>query len=202
MKRNAYGANLNSPVWKKFVDLLKQNGYLKNEKMEPRGIKSIAVSKLSGKIPTVETPLALIADSIAWIGNLPKQKDDSIHRIKVDKLCNGKVSEYTPEKDIIDAYVIKPQDVISPEDNPENYSNVIKRWQEKGLEKYSKILNAPVFLFTGPSQICEIRKLIAQQGLIKLNVIKPESGQNVARKFSIWYSVKAPLPIKTIEFKI
>lgn len=202
MKRNAYWANLNSPVWKKFVDLLKEKWYLKSEQMNPRGIKSVAVSKLSWKIPSLDTPIALIVDSMAWINNLPTQKDDSIKKIKVDKLCNWKISKYTPESDIIDVYVIKPQDVISPEDNPENYSYVINWWKKEGISKYSKILNAPVFLFTWPSQICEIRKIVAQKWTIKVDIIKPQDGQWVAKNFSVWYNIKSPFEVKKVDFKI
>ena len=199
MKRNAYGWWLNSPIWKEFVDLLKERGYIRNEEMPPVEIKTLAISKLTWKLPSIDTPLSLIIQTIWYIANLPSKQDDSIKKIQIDKLCNWKVSQWTPKNDIWIGYVITPEDVIWPEASPENYANVLAWWRNYWIKKYSEILNAPVFLLTWPNQICEERQLIAKYWKIKVDVIKPEIWQNIAHLFNIWYNLKWPFVVKSVK---
>jgi hypothetical protein len=58
--------------------------------------------------------------------------------IKIDTLCNGLVSEYTPAKDQKYAYIIKAHSRRPYDKKWEE--PVQKWWQEVGSGKYAKIL--------------------------------------------------------------
>ena len=88
MKPNAFGANLNSPIWKSFFQKLKDRGWITPQQMQRASVQDLVISKFSGKKPSTDTPPNRKSPTIANIALVPNQTETEIKQIQVDSLCN------------------------------------------------------------------------------------------------------------------
>ncbi len=197
MKPNAFGANLNSPIWKSFVKKLENRWYIKNENMMAVETKEVTINTLNWKLVSLSTPLAVAKPSLWYVKNLPKEKDDT-EKIKIDILCSWLVSNLTPPSQISNAYIIKPVEYFY---DPYSYQQVINRRKTEWKTKYENILKAKI-LFKKPTTTCIERQLIAKYWTVKIKIIKPNEKDTVWETFEIKYQVKWPFPIKYVKFYI
>lgn len=89
LRRDAYGGWLNSPTWKSFVKKLLANQLITNEKPQEVDVKSVSISKISGKLANFDTPLALTKKSLGYIKTLPNEVDATTKKIQIDRMCGG-----------------------------------------------------------------------------------------------------------------
>ena len=87
LSANGFGGWLNSPIWKSFIKKLEQNGQIQDQMMPQMEVKSVSVSKVSGKLSSFETPLPFMETSLGYINSLPSQIDANVVSIEVDSLC-------------------------------------------------------------------------------------------------------------------
>ncbi len=64
-------------------------------------MKDVAISKISGKLATENTPEDQRVSSLAYLATVPTEGDTGMTPIQIDKACMGKVSDITPQEDII-----------------------------------------------------------------------------------------------------
>jgi len=195
LRNDAFGWWVNSPIWKSFVGKLEQQSYIQDETVPQNGVKSVSVSKITGKLSSFETPLVFTKKSLWYIETLPTQVDSNITKFQIDTLCNALPNELTPANDLQDAYYISPESLMP--DNRDLWD--IQEWRRtQWIEWYSDDLNAPLFVdqLTGD---CEERFAIAELGEISLKIIQPTPWQVVTRTFSLWHQTKSPFTIKTIK---
>lgn len=195
LRKDAFWWWINSPIWKTFSQKLQNDGRIQEEIISEREVKSVSISKVSWKLASYETPLALTKQSLWYINSLPTQVDNNISKIQVDTMCNGEVSEYTPPTDIAEAYIITPQSII-----PDGRDNEgILTWRRNGwLESYGEQINVPLLLEKNEG-ICEERRSIAELWEISLEIIQPEPWQLVSKSFSLRHHTVSPFTITTLK---
>jgi hypothetical protein len=126
--------------------------------MQQVDVKSVSISKISGKLSNFDTPLAFTQKSLGYIQTLPSEVDDNIKKVDVDTLCNGKPGPLTPPSDISQAYFITPSSIM-PDDR--DLDNIIERRNTEGTEKVTEAYGVQVITeaLTGE---CEERYTIAE----------------------------------------
>lgn len=124
MKPNADGYNVAAPVWAKFMKAALAGK--PDEKFPvPEGIKQVAVSKASGKLPNKDTPNdARVTDFFASY-SIPTETDDFYRFVEVTKVDDKLPNEFTPKEQIEKKLFIDHHDPIS----------VFPRWAE-GVRKW------------------------------------------------------------------
>ncbi len=91
---NASGLMTTWPILRDTMSSI-HKGTKAKEWARPNGIKKVTISLNSWKLPTASTPSGA---RVAWFFiNVPTTYDNSYFSKKVDALCNGKVTEDTPE---------------------------------------------------------------------------------------------------------
>lgn len=199
LKETAYGGWLNAPIWRSFSNKLVKNKLISNESMDEIEIKKIALSKLSGKLASSNTPLAFITNSLAYIGNLPNDYDAWAKTIEIDGLCNGVISDATTSWDIRKAYIIYPT-TIMPDKRDQN--DVLSWWWGGGLQAFASQISGSLFLSEKSIWwACTWeRNLLDSVWEISLNLLQPSQGQTVTRSFSVWHQTKSPFSIESVSF--
>jgi len=91
LRRDAYGGWINNLAWRNFIKKLQGNNLISNQLPEQKEVKSVTISKISGKLVNADSPLAFAVTSLGYINTLPTAADTSLEVTKVDALCNGKV---------------------------------------------------------------------------------------------------------------
>ena len=188
-------------VWRDFVLKLKKAGLIQNENMPLKDTLPVYVNTLNWKKVSLKTPIQVSQKTIARLDWIPPEDDGkTVKMIQVDKLCNWKVSKYTPKEDIIYAYVIKPHSLMPS--NPKWEEPVQQWWKTKGVKKYEKIFQAPVLL-KEPDTICEDRKIIAEKWMLNFSIDWPKNNSTLAYVFDLRLKIlNQPFPIKTIKILV
>lgn len=161
---NADGYTTAAPIWKAYV-----NGILSRLESttwpRPEGIKDIAVSKASGKLPGDETPSDMIGTDVFASFAIPTEVDDSFQTIRVEKISNRLATEYSPEEFVtqkvyrihksilaelwptwqigIDEWLKETDADIAPTESAENIHNA------------ETAANAPEIIITNPPSLSE-----------------------------------------------
>lgn len=199
MNPNSYGGWTAWKVWNDFVKRLKEKDLIKNETMPLKWTTSIYVNTINGKKSSKDTPIQISSKTIARIDGIPESDDGStVSMMKIDILCNGLVSKYTPKEDSKYAYVIK--NALSHRPNDGRWQDSVDNWwKEKWKKKYEKIFKSPVLL-KEPTEICEERKVLAEKWELKFNINYPLNNQKLANVFDLRLDIKnTPFPIKKVE---
>jgi hypothetical protein len=112
LREDAFGGRVNSPIWKSFVTKLQKQAYIQDQTASETEVKSVNISKLSGKLINANTPLAFTKKSLGYIDSLPTQADQSVRKFQIDSLCDGLPNDLTPPTDLRDAYYISPESIM------------------------------------------------------------------------------------------
>jgi membrane carboxypeptidase/penicillin-binding protein len=80
----------------------------------PEGVYSATISKISGKLVGTSTPEDIRVSSIFAVK--PTEYENSLKEVEVDMLCNGKVTERTPESAIKRGYLMNANPIIDSYD--------------------------------------------------------------------------------------
>jgi len=198
MHSDAFGGWTSGKIWKDFLQRLKKNKYITNEKMGFNWTSSIYINEINGKKSSDKTPIEVSRKTIARIDGMPPIDDGkTIKKIQIDTLCNGLVSEFTPSSDKKTAFVINAHSYRPRNSKWEN--SVKSWWQWAWKEKYEKILNG-VILFKEPEKTCEDRRIIAEKWMLDFDLLYPKHWQNISNVFDAVISVKnAPFTISKVE---
>lgn len=191
----AFWGWLSSPIWKDFFTKLEKAKLINDEEMPKNDVKNVSIVKLSWKLPNNNTPTNLIKSSIWQLNKTPTEVDNVLTKVQIDSLCNWLVTEWlTPQKDIIDGYVLTPYSIMN--DN-RDLDSVTQWWKNTWIPKYSNELGKPIFL-ESPKQACEERTIIAEQWMIEVKLLSPTDA-NVWREFKIKFTAKSPFNITQIK---
>jgi penicillin-binding protein 1A len=88
------GLNCAAPIWRQYRDYAQKN--LKKEDWnKPESVLDVTIVKSSGLLPTSSTPEWQKITTIMSIK--PSETDSGFNSIGIDTLCNGPISENTPE---------------------------------------------------------------------------------------------------------
>ena len=134
---SADGYNASVPVWNKFMTFALSNKP-KVDFLKPNGIKSVAISKLSGKLPGANTPDDMITTDLFASFNEPTEIDDSFSRVVVDTRNNKLPNEFCPQEYVKEVTYWNPRAEI-----PDfmNWQGEIIAWFNSLDEEKLKALN-------------------------------------------------------------
>jgi hypothetical protein len=88
---------LNSEVNKTFYSQLLKKGYIRSEEMEPSPVSRLTISKITGRLPAVNTPEDFLVSTLAFSKNIPTDMPDTYKEFFVDTTCGALASPLTPE---------------------------------------------------------------------------------------------------------
>lgn len=101
MKTNADGYNIAAPIWKNYMtkisDRLEATSWPR-----PEGIREVAVSKSSGKLPGPDTPSDMIGTEVFASFSIPTEIDDSYQKVKIETISGRLATSYSPEEFVIE----------------------------------------------------------------------------------------------------
>ena len=194
MRKDAYGWRLNSPIRKSFVGKLQEAWMIQDQTQTQMDVKTASISTISWKLASVETPLAFVRRSLWYTKTLPSQVDTNVTVKKIDTLCGKNVSELTPESDITNAYIIRPESILP---NKEDQNNILaRRWW--AAANYSANLWWQVLL-EDIEGTCDERNLIAELGEISMEILQPTPSQQVSREFTFRQETTSPFVISSMK---
>ncbi len=84
-----------APIWKNYMNKV-INRLEPTEWVRPSGIKDVAVSKASGKLPGANTPSEMIHTEIFADFAVPTEIDDAFQTLKIETVTNRLATEYSP----------------------------------------------------------------------------------------------------------
>ncbi len=92
---NADGYTTAAPIWN--AVMTKALEKMPNEQfVEPEGIKHVAISKASGKLPGPNTPASMIINDIFASFSQPTETENAFFKVKIDKISGLLATEFTP----------------------------------------------------------------------------------------------------------
>ncbi len=101
MKSNADGYTIAAPIWKSY--LTKMSARLEATTWtKPEGIKEVAVSKASGKLPGPDTPSDMIGTEVFASFSVPTEIDDAYEKVKIETISNRLATDYSPEEFVVE----------------------------------------------------------------------------------------------------
>lgn len=202
MWENAYGWWTAWKVWNDFIKRLKDKKLIQNEEMALKWTSYINVNSINWKKASNKTPIQISKKTIARIDWIPKSDQwKTIKKLEIDTMCNWLVSEYTPEKDKENAYIIKAP--LSYRPNDWRWQEPVNNWWKNyWVKKYQKIFNS-IVLLKEPTEICSDRLIIAEKWELDFSLNYPKNNQTLSYVFDLWLNIKnTPFNLKTINIYI
>jgi len=99
MYYNASGYSTAAPIWKKFMDTALAE-YSSSEFPRPEGIKEVAISTATGKLPSNDTPSEAIKTEVFASFAVPTEIDDAYVIYDIDEESGKIATEFTPTDSI------------------------------------------------------------------------------------------------------
>lgn len=195
MRRDAFWGWLNSPIRKAFVNKLVANDRIENSIPQQVDVRSVAVSKLTWKLASNDTPLLFTQQSLGYNQSIPTQVESWIETIEIDTLCNWLPSELTPTNQLKRAFVIEPTWPLPINDQ----EDILEWWQEEWIEGFLPEEEDVTILLEKPTQPCEEREIIREQGEITLSVAQPTDWQEITRTFTLRHQSRSPFSISEVR---
>ena len=121
------GLNCAAPIWRDYMTFAHKSLPKENFK-RPEGVYTATISKVSGKLVGTSTPESLRVTSIFAVK--PTQYENSLKEVEVDMLCNGKVTDKTPESAIKRGYLINTDPIIDSYDP--SWLPTVHSWMKTG----------------------------------------------------------------------
>lgn len=183
MYKHADGSIVAAPIFRNFM--LKYLEGKENELLErPEGIVDFTVDKLSGKIPTDQSPEKITDIFASW--QVPKEYDDIHIKVKICKACEGEklADENCPESQIEERTYTNLHSEVP--DNP-NWENPVRSY----AEKMGMSLGSP------PKEKCDVSNLKPS-----INITNPTNNEQISGKFSISATANSNFGINRVEFFI
>lgn len=191
LKVNADGYNVAAPIWAKFMtEALKDT---QNEEFtKPDGIKTVVVSKASGKLPSNETPEDSRVSEIFTSFGVPTEIDDMYRQIEVNKKDNRLPNIYTPKEYIQRKVFINHRDPIS--DYP-SWLVGIKEWVTEKLKEDSSFPDFP------PTEETTMFSADTEKLKPTIQIISPAASSLLTEmKIPVQVQVQAPHGISRVVF--
>jgi membrane carboxypeptidase/penicillin-binding protein PbpC len=193
MNRNAYWGTIHANSIKAFLSSLLENNYISNEEMPVRDVVGLKISKISGKLPSENTPAELIIDTMGYNWHVPSTTEWPISELEIDISCYWKISPLTPTDQIRKWYLIEAS-TFMPGNN--DLEDIKKYHREQAMSWW----NSNLFV-EEPTNYCEEREPLTNDN-IEITFIRPQNKQSFAKKNNVVYSIKSPIPIKKINITL
>lgn len=178
MKKGAAGVNVAGPIWNKYMRSMLKN-YGRQSFKKPRGLKTVRVDKLSGKLPdkSTDTRTDLYA---SW--QIPKEKGGTV-KLEICSIVNKIATDACPPNKVVEKTY---SDVHSEKPNNPAWERPVRAWL-----KAHGIDNLP------PS---ENDKNALDKVRPQVTFYAPSNGDNVAGSYLIKATTSSTYGVKKVEF--
>lgn len=146
------GLNCAAPIWKWFMEFAHKN-LPKEEFKKPKDLYTYDIVKTSGKLATKDTPKDQVVTTIMAVKL--NDYDGGLRSMEIDTLCNGPVSENTPEAFRKTVYIPAEKPIIDGYDPAwtSGFFEAIKWWAPKEWEESPTYSDEPCERPGGPGNI-------------------------------------------------
>ena len=196
---SADGYNASVPIWNKYMSLALEDEP-KVDFVKPKGITSVQISKLSGKLPSQNTPESMITTDIFASFSVPTQVDDSFLQTKVDIRNKKKPNAFCPPDFVKDVTIYNPQAEIP---GFLNWQSEIVSWFSTLDEEKSKELNfgENVIIGAAPTEESELCKQEFAAKFLDVMILDYMNGDVIPKgPFTVTTSAEAEAGIEKVEF--
>lgn len=183
MYSQADGVYVAAPIFHEYMEKALE-GTNNEEFKRPEGIKDFTVDKLSGKIPTDQSPDKITDIFASW--QIPKEYDDIHLKVKICNVCQDQKlansecpAEQTEEKTFTNLHSEVP-------DNP-NWENPVR----SAAQAMGIIIGYP------PTETCSINGLFPS-----INITSPANNANVSGIFTVNVTTNSTYSINKVEYYI
>ena len=128
---NCDGLNCAAAIWKWYMEFALKD-LPKEDWKKPDWVYNFTIAKASGKLATESTPNEQKISTIMAVK--ATEYDDGMKELLIDTLCNGPVSENTPESSIMKIYIPSAKPIIDGYD-PEwtaGFFEALNKWTGSG----------------------------------------------------------------------
>lgn len=129
VKYEAAGFSTAGKIWHDYMVAATLDKPLE-EFLRPKGITWRSVSRLSGKLPSAQTPPDQIISELFTSFNIPEEIDDSYQAIEIDRVSKKLQTTFTPPDAKTKAIVAKFHS-LRPDDP--NWENPVQEWTKKNF---------------------------------------------------------------------
>ena len=175
------GSYVAAPIWNSFM---KQ--YLTGKPVEkfevPSTIKTVTVDKLSGKLPSTQTPQDDLVTDIFAPWQVPTTNDDVHVTVNIDTTSGRLATALTPASSI----------------SPKTYFSIHS--EELTLPNWEGPVQAWAAANGGTRPPTETDNVHTEANLPTVQITSPSNGSTVSGSFTISANPEGPSPITTVEF--
>ena len=192
LSQRAEGLTEASPLWKEFM-VQAHADREKKEFDEPKGLVRVAVSTLSGKRASKETPPGYSKVGLFSSWSVPTEYDGGHKVTRIDKR-NGKLATDDCPDAVVDELI--SFNVHSEKPNVPAWENPVLAWAASKGFASGEVIDIP----TETSELC---KKTADGKEISVSFVQPVSGGTIAPgKATLVVSVNAPIGIAKVEYYV
>ena len=184
MNKGADGSVVAAPIWNRFM-----REYLKGKPVVnftvPDDLKTITVDRLSGKLPTDQSPQDQRITDIFASWQIPTANDDVHVLVKIDKTTGALATDLTPAEDIVQQFYIKIHS--EKPDNP-NWENPVQAWAAANGG--------------GPPPPSATDTVHVEANRPTISITNPTANSTLTGTFNLSANPGGPAPITKVEFFI
>ncbi len=184
MVKGADGSIVAAPIWNRFM-----REYLKGKPVEnfaqPESVKQVTVDRLSGKLPSDQSPPdQRITDFFApW--QVPTEFDDVHVKVRIDRATGKLATDLTPPENVEEKYFCR---IHSEQPNNPNWENPVQAWARANG--------------CGDSPPTESDDLHTEGNRPTVGIDSPTKGQELSGAFTIKANPGGNRPISSVAFYV
>ncbi len=151
---------------------------------KPEGIQDFTVDKLSGKIPTDQSPEKITDIFASW--QVPKEYDDIHVKVRICKACDGDklADENCPESQVEERTYTNLHSEVP--DNP-SWENPV-RYAAEALG---------IHIDQAPTEVCDVNSIKPS-----INITSPANNDSISGNFDITANASSNFGVRNVEFLI
>jgi hypothetical protein len=167
---------------------------------KPEGIKSVQISKLSGKLPSKSTPESLITSDIFASFSVPTEVDNSFYQTQIDTRNNKKPNAYCPTDFVKEVTFYNPKSEIADFLNWQ--SEIISWFNGLSPEKVTELnLGAEVRVGAPSEEESELCKAEFADNLLEVVILDYMQNDVIPKGlFKLTANAEAEAGIEKVEF--
>lgn len=191
MKPNADGYNVAAPIWSKVMSAALQDKP-DEQFVRPPGIRSVTVSKASGKLPNADTPEDAKVSEVFASFSVPTEVDDVYRQVEVNTKDDMLPNAFTPKEYVKKKLFMNHHDPIL--DYP-SWLAGIRQWIDK------KRTDDPSFPNFPPTEETKIFTEAGAKNQPTIQITSPSASSLITEnKVLVGVSINAPNGISRVQF--
>ncbi|MBI5414609.1 transglycosylase domain-containing protein [Candidatus Peregrinibacteria bacterium] len=185
-------------LWKEFMEAALE-GKAVEDFTRPPGIKTIAVDKFSGKLPSPNTPEKFIITEVFNSKNAPTESGDLIKFVDIDRVSGKLPTDQTPTSAIQKRAMLNFH-----ESDPEKYpawEDGLQKWLSENGNVFIASLGADDFLTSIPTESDDVHSPETAQKKPSVSIVSPINyGLITPPTIDVLPEIAAPNGLKKVVF--